>query len=50
MLDDGWMLNDAYTDFEEDDRSDLGLDPDLGWNDEFAKKLKKKYFEGGAKK
>jgi heterodisulfide reductase subunit C len=47
VLDDGWMLKDAYTDFEEDDRSDLGLDPDLGWNNEFSKKIKKRYFKGG---
>jgi heterodisulfide reductase subunit C len=50
VLEDGWMLNDAYTDFVEDDRSDLGLDPKLDWNNEFVKKIRKRYFEGGNKK
>jgi heterodisulfide reductase subunit C len=50
VLEDGWMLNDSYTDFEEDDRSDLGLDPKLGWNNAFVKKVKKRYFDGGSKK
>jgi heterodisulfide reductase subunit C len=50
VLDDGWMLNDAYSDFVEDDRSDLGLDPKLDWNSEFVKKVKKRYFNGGNKK
>ncbi|MHA1964246.1 MAG: 4Fe-4S dicluster domain-containing protein [Candidatus Thorarchaeota archaeon] len=50
VLEDGWLLNDAYTDFEEDDRTDLGLDTDLGWNNEFVKKIKKKYFNGGGTK
>ena len=49
VLEDGWMLKDSYTDFEEDDRSDLGLDPDLGWNNEFVKRIKKRYFKGGTK-
>lgn len=47
VLEDGWLLNDSYTDFEEDDRSDLGLDTDLGWNNEFVKKVKNRYFKGG---
>ena len=50
VLEDGWLLNDAFTDFVEDDRSDLGLDPKLYWNNEFVKKVKKRYFEGGNKK
>ena len=50
VLKDGWILNDAYSDFVEDDRDDLGLDTDLGWNNEFTKKLKKRFFEGGSKK
>ncbi len=44
VLEDGWMLKDSYTDFNEDDRDDLGMDPDLHWNDRFVKKLKAKYF------
>ncbi|MGY5863601.1 MAG: 4Fe-4S dicluster domain-containing protein [Candidatus Thorarchaeota archaeon] len=50
VLEDGWLLKDAYTDFQEDDRDDLGLDTDLGWNNEFTKKLKKRFFEGGVAK
>ncbi|TFF95849.1 4Fe-4S dicluster domain-containing protein [Candidatus Thorarchaeota archaeon] len=49
VLEDGWLLKDSYTDFEEDDRDDLGLDPDLNWNSKFVKKLKKKYLKGGKK-
>ncbi len=47
VLEDGWLLKDSYTDFEEDDRDDLGLHTDLNWNDKFVKKLRKKYFKGG---
>ncbi len=43
VLCDGWMLADAYTDFNEDEREDLGLNPTLAWNDTFSKKVKKKY-------
>ena len=50
VLEDGWLLKDAYTDFIEDDRDDLGLDTNLKWNTEFVKKLKKKYFQGGKSK
>lgn len=46
VLKDGWMLEDAYSDFIEDDRDDLGLDTDLSWNKKFVAKLKKKYFKG----
>ncbi|MBD3406976.1 MAG: heterodisulfide reductase [Candidatus Lokiarchaeota archaeon] len=46
LLDDGWLLKDAYSDFIEDDRDDLGLDMELGWNNDFMKKVKAKYFEG----
>jgi heterodisulfide reductase subunit C len=49
VLEDGWLLKDAYTDFIEDDRDDLGLDVNLKWNNEFVKKLKKKYFTEGGK-
>ncbi|TFG09796.1 heterodisulfide reductase [Candidatus Thorarchaeota archaeon] len=45
VLKDGWMLKDTYTDFIEDDRDDLGLDTDLNWDDDFVKKIKKKYFK-----
>lgn len=44
VLADGWMLNDAYSDFTEDERDDLGLDPDLKWNDKFGKKIRNYYF------
>ncbi|MHA2026856.1 MAG: 4Fe-4S dicluster domain-containing protein [Candidatus Thorarchaeota archaeon] len=47
VLEDGWLLKDSYTDFQEDDRDDLGLETDLGWNNEFTKKLKKRFFDGG---
>jgi heterodisulfide reductase subunit C len=40
------VLNDAYDDFIEDDRTDLGLDTDLNWNNEFVKKVKKRYLDG----
>jgi len=46
VLKDGWMLEDAYSDFIEDDRDDLGLDTELSWNKKFVAKLKKKYFKG----
>ncbi|MHA2601835.1 MAG: 4Fe-4S dicluster domain-containing protein [Candidatus Thorarchaeota archaeon SMTZ1-83] len=46
VLEDGWMLADAYSDFIEDDREDLGLDTDLAWDSEFTKKVKDKYFKG----
>lgn len=47
VLEDGWLLADAYSDFIEDDRDDLGLDTDLSWDSEFTRKLKDRYFEGG---
>ncbi len=50
VLKDGWMLEDAYSDFIEDDRDDLGLDTDLSWNKKFVAKLKKKYFKGESTK
>ncbi|TFH05658.1 MAG: 4Fe-4S dicluster domain-containing protein [Candidatus Thorarchaeota archaeon] len=49
VLKDGWLLNDVSTDFIEDDRSDLGLDIALDWNNEFVKRVKKRYFDGGKK-
>jgi heterodisulfide reductase subunit C len=49
VLNDGWILKDSYTDFIEDDREDLGLDKDLDWNNEFGKKVKKRYMNGGKK-
>ena len=50
VLEDGWILKDSYSDFIQDDRDDLGLDTDLGWNNEFVKKVKKRYIDGGNKK
>jgi heterodisulfide reductase subunit C len=47
VLEDGWMLKDAYSDFTEDEREDLGLNPDLKMNHEFAERVKKRYFEEG---
>lgn len=44
VLEDGWLLKDAYSDFLEDDRDDLGLPTDLCMNDTFVKLLRKKYF------
>ena len=49
VLEDGWLLKEGYSDFSEDDREDLGLHTDLGWNDEFVKKVKKRYIDGGTK-
>jgi heterodisulfide reductase subunit C len=46
VLRDGWMLKDAYSDFNEEEREDLGLDPELQWNSEFTKRLKERYFKG----
>jgi hypothetical protein len=45
VLKDGWLLKDAYTDFVQDDRTDLGLDPDVDFDGEFVKRVKKRYFE-----
>ena len=45
VLADGWMLKDSYSDFNEEEREDLGLDPDLRWNSEFTKRLREKYFQ-----
>jgi hypothetical protein len=47
VLSDGWMLGDAYSDFIEDDREDLGLDTDLGWDKAFAQRVRERYFSGG---
>lgn len=46
VLQDGWMLKDSYSDMVEDDRDDLGLDTDLGWDKKFVKRLKSRYFGG----
>ena len=44
VLEDGWMLEDAYSDFTEDERDDLGLNPDLRHSKGFAKRIKEIYF------
>jgi len=49
VMKDGWLLKGSYTDFEQDDRTTLGLDPDLNWDEVFMKKVKKRYFEKDAK-
>jgi heterodisulfide reductase subunit C len=43
-LTDGWLLEDAYSDFIEDERDDLNLETDLKWNKSFVERLKKEYF------
>ena len=45
VLEDGWLLKDAYSDFVDDDRDDLGLNPDFCMNDTFVKLLREKYFK-----
>ena len=45
VMKDGWMLEDSYTDFQEDDREDLGLNPNLEMNTKFVEKVRKRYFE-----
>lgn len=51
VLEDGWMLEDAYSDFIEDERDDLGLNPDLRHSKGFAQRIKERYFsEKEAKK
>ena len=44
VLEDGWMLEDAYSDFTEDERDDLNLNPDLRHSTDFAARIKKRYF------
>ena len=44
VLKDGWMLADAYSDFIEDERDDLGLDRDVSFNKGFVHRIKEKYF------
>jgi len=43
VLEDGWLLEDSYSDFIEDDRDDLGLETELNWNKKFVEYVKKKY-------
>ncbi|RDE14364.1 MAG: heterodisulfide reductase [Candidatus Thorarchaeota archaeon] len=49
VLKDGWLLKDAFSDFIQDDRTDLGLNPEVNFDGEFVKKVKKRYFEQGDK-
>ncbi len=44
VLTDGWLLKDAYSDFIEDERDDLGLEVDLRFNDGFVKRVRERYF------
>lgn len=44
VLEDGWLLEDSYSDFIEDDRDDMGLETELNWNKKFVERIKKKYF------
>ncbi|MFW9908168.1 MAG: 4Fe-4S dicluster domain-containing protein [Candidatus Thorarchaeota archaeon] len=44
LFEDGWLLSYAYSDFAEDERDDLGLNPDLTWNRTFVRRIKEKYF------
>ncbi|NWF97111.1 MAG: 4Fe-4S dicluster domain-containing protein [Candidatus Thorarchaeota archaeon] len=48
VLNDGWMLADAYSDWNEDERADLGLSPDLGWNKTFANRVRRRYLSEGS--
>ena len=50
VLEDGWMLEDAYSDFTEDERDDLNLNPDLRHSTDFAARIKKRYFSKEGKK
>ncbi len=49
VLEDGWLLKDAYSDFTEDEREDLGLNPKIIMNEEFTERIRKKYFKGDKK-
>ncbi|MFW9847650.1 MAG: 4Fe-4S dicluster domain-containing protein [Candidatus Thorarchaeota archaeon] len=44
VLEDGWMLQDSYSDFTEDEREDLGLKTDLKMNKEFVERVRERYF------
>ena len=44
VLEDGWLFKDAYSDFIEDDRDDIGLPTDLSWNNTFSKRVRARYF------
>jgi heterodisulfide reductase subunit C len=44
LLEDGWLLEDSYSDFIEDERDSIGLEKDLNWNKKFVERVKKKYF------
>jgi len=50
VLEDGWLLEDAYSDFTEDEREDLGLNPKITMNKEFAERVRTKYFKGEKEK
>ncbi len=47
VLEDGWLLQDAYSDFVEDERNELGLHTDLSWNNIFSKRVRERYFRTG---
>ena len=47
VLEDGWLLQDAYSDFIEDDRDGLSLPTDLSWNNVFSKRVRERYFGWG---
>ncbi len=47
VLEDGWLLENSYSDFVEDDRDDLGLEKELNWNKKFVERVKKKFFPEG---
>ncbi len=49
VLKDGWLLKDSYSDMTMDDREELGLNPELDWNNAFPKKLKEVYYQEGTK-
>jgi heterodisulfide reductase subunit C len=50
ILNDGWLLKSASTDFVQDERRELGLSSRLTWNSRYTSQVRSKYFGSGAKK
>jgi len=47
ILNDGWLMKDAYSDFIADERKELGLSSRLTQNKRFTRDVKSKYFDNG---
>ena len=47
ILNDGWLMKDAYSDFVADERKELGLSSRLSWNKRYTRDVKSKYFDTG---